>query len=111
MNIAVLGTGNVGKALAGALAAAGHVVTMGSRTADNEAALAWTTDNGVLLATFADAASASDLVINATGGGVSLAVLNSVGEQALAALPTGEPRLPCSTRRPSMIPSRFARAI
>ena len=84
MNIAVLGTGNVGMALAGALAAAGHVVTMGSRTADNEAALAWTTDNGVLLATFADAASASDLVINATGGGVSLAVLNSVGEQALA---------------------------
>ena len=37
MNIAVLGTGNVGKALSGALAAAGHVVTMGSRTADNEA--------------------------------------------------------------------------
>ena len=84
MNIAVLGTGNVGKALSGALAAAGHVVTMGSRTADNEAALAWTADNGVLLATFADAVRASELVINATGGGFSIEVLKSVGEDALA---------------------------
>ena len=84
MNIAVLGTGNVGKALSGALAAAGHVVTMGSRTADNEAALAWTADNGVLLATFADAVRAKRARHQCNWRRVSIEVLKSVGEDALA---------------------------
>lgn len=38
MRIAVLGTGVAGRTLAGKLMAIGHSVTMGSRSATNEAA-------------------------------------------------------------------------
>ncbi|MCA9561139.1 MAG: NAD(P)-binding domain-containing protein, partial [Myxococcales bacterium] len=43
MKIGVLGTGMVGKAIGGKLVALGHDVMMGSRTADNPAAMAWAT--------------------------------------------------------------------
>jgi glycerol-3-phosphate dehydrogenase len=41
MRYGVLGTGQVGRALAGRLVDVGHEVRMGSRTSDNEAAAAW----------------------------------------------------------------------
>lgn len=84
MDIAVLGTGNVGRTLATAFARCGHTVVMGSRTADNATAAEWSNDHGGSAATFADAASASDIIVNATAGTASVEALRSVGAAALA---------------------------
>src|SRR5690606_30533394 len=46
MRIAVLGTGVVGKTIGTKLVELGHEVRMGSRTADNERAVAWAKDMG-----------------------------------------------------------------
>lgn len=75
VHIGILGTGNVGRGLGTAVAGVGHTVTLGSRTADNESAVGWAgATNGGSAGIFADAARA-DLVINATGGMVSLQAL------------------------------------
>ena len=86
MKIAVLGTGMVGKAVAGRLVGLGHRVTMGSRTADNESATAWAAAAGALAdcADYAGAASAAELVFNCTAGAGSLAALHAAGEHSLA---------------------------
>ncbi len=84
MKVAVLGTGMVGVAIATRLVELGHDVRMGSRTADNEAATAWATQHGADHGTFADAAAYGDLVVNATGGLVTLDVLRAAGAENLA---------------------------
>ncbi|HUR87179.1 MAG TPA: NAD(P)-binding domain-containing protein [Solirubrobacteraceae bacterium] len=86
MRIAVLGTGTVGQSLAGALLRKGHEVRMGSRTAGNEAAVAWAGEIGgpATEGTFADAAGFGELVINATNGAASLAALDAAGAEQLA---------------------------
>lgn len=83
MKIAVLGTGEVGRRLATKLASLGHEVTIGSRTADNAEAKQWATESGGAHGTFADAAATAELVVNATGGLVSLAVLEAAGADNL----------------------------
>jgi predicted dinucleotide-binding enzyme len=85
MKIGVLGTGVVGKAIATKLIALGHEVTMGSRTADNEEAVAWAAEQGEGAdhGTFADAA-AGELVVNCTAGAGSLDALRSAGEGRLS---------------------------
>ena len=100
MNIAVLGTGMVGQALAGRLHDLGHSVTVGTR--DPQATLARTEPDGmgnppyatwqaahpgVSLATFADAAGGAELVVLATNGGASLEVLGLAGAEQLAGKP------------------------
>ncbi len=97
MNIAVLGTGMVGQALAGRLHELGHAVVVGTR--DPEATLARTDPDGmgnppfsawhaghtgVGLATFADAAAGAELVVNASSGAVALDVLRLAGADNLA---------------------------
>lgn len=97
MRIAVLGTGMVGQALAGRLDELGHDVVLGTRSPG--AALArtepdaignpgigvWATEHPTVpLATFTDAASSAELVVNATGGTVSLEVLTAAGAANLA---------------------------
>ena len=97
MDIAVLGTGMVGRALAGRLDGLGHTVVVGTR--DPEATLArtdsdrmgnppytvWAADHpGVRLATFADAAAGAELVVNASSGDVTLDVLTAAGADHLA---------------------------
>ena len=97
MNIAVLGTGMVGQSLAGRLSELGHTVVVGTR--DPQASLARTepdgmgnppfsawhaTHPGVGLATFADAARGAELIVLATNGGASLAVLGLAGADTLA---------------------------
>lgn len=97
MRIAVLGTGVVGRTLAGALAGLGHEVVMGTR--DPQATFArsgpdalgappfseWHAANQhIPLETFADAAAAGGLVVNATKGARTLAVLGSAGSANLA---------------------------
>src|SRR5690349_21372223 len=86
MKIAVLGTGVVGRTLAGKLVESGHDVVLGSRSATNEAAVAWATEAGprARAATFFDAAAESELVINATPGSVSLDVLAAASTRNLA---------------------------
>lgn len=92
MNIAVLGTGSVGQAVAGRLAGLGHQVTVGTR--DPEASRQrtgpgdvgrWLQDHPeVALQGFATAAAEASLVVNATTGAVSLDVLEQAGSENLA---------------------------
>jgi predicted dinucleotide-binding enzyme len=58
---------------------------MGSRTADNEKAIAWTANNGNLAShgTFADAASFGELIFNCTHGMASLEALQLAGRENL----------------------------
>jgi predicted dinucleotide-binding enzyme len=97
MKIAVLGTGTVGRTLAGKLDELGHEVIIGTR--DPEATLArsapdamgnppypvWQADHpGIRLAPFAEAAAHGELVINATGGTGAVDALTQAGEANLA---------------------------
>ena len=82
MNIAVLGTGTVGKALARGLADAGHQVTIGTR--DPDATRAREGDLPAPLATYADAAVGAEVVVNATNGQATLEVLRLAGAANLA---------------------------
>lgn len=84
MKIAVLGTGEVGRRLASILVGLQHSVTLGSRTADNAVATEWARETGGSHGTFADAAAASELVINATSGTASLAALTAAGAANLS---------------------------
>ena len=94
MRFGVLGTGTVGQTLGSKLIEVGHEVTMGSRQAGNEHAVAWARDAGERAGegSFADAASSAEVVVNATAGSASrdaLAVCNddSLGEQIQRAFP------------------------
>ena len=88
MNIAVLGTGMVGRAIAGRLNELGHSVAVGTR--DPQATSARTEPDGmgnppfstwhsahpsVGLVTFAEAAAGADLVFNASSGAAALELL------------------------------------
>jgi len=86
MKAGVLGTGRVGKAIGTKLVDLGHEVMMGSRSADNADATAWATEQGGRAShgTFADAAAFGELLVNATAGSASLAVLESAGAENLA---------------------------
>ena len=62
MNIAIIGAGNVGKALATAFSRAGHTVIVASRDPEDAGSLAATT-GARIASTNAEAASAGDVVI------------------------------------------------
>jgi len=85
MKIGILGTGMVGNALGTRLVQKGHEVTMGSRTANNEAARKWASSLGerARTATFQNAAAFGELVISCTGGMHSMEALKSVGAEPL----------------------------
>jgi len=97
MNIAVLGTGTVGRAIAARLHELGHQVVVGTR--DPKATLArtepdamgtapfaaWHAEHSaVSLATYGDAAAGAEVVVNATSGGAALEVLGLAGAENLA---------------------------
>jgi 8-hydroxy-5-deazaflavin:NADPH oxidoreductase len=86
MRIGVLGTGIVGRTLASKLVELGHEVRMGSRQAGNENAVEWArgAGDGASEGTFGDAAEFGELLINATGGKVSLDALEMAGAEKLA---------------------------
>ncbi|MGZ4136766.1 MAG: NADPH-dependent F420 reductase [Actinomycetota bacterium] len=88
----VLGTGTVGRAISEKLVDLGHDVRMGTRQPDatrartepdergRESAASWLERNlDVELLTYADAAGAADVVVNATSGSASIDVLRSAG--------------------------------
>lgn len=82
MNLAVLGTGMVGRAISGRLVELGHDVTIGTR--DPDATKARGDDLPAPLATYADAAAAAEVVVNATNGQATLEVLGLAGADNLA---------------------------
>ncbi len=97
MHIAVLGTGMVGQTIAARLDALGHDVTIGTRSPQatlartepdamgNAGFGAWAAEHpAITVATFEQAAAAAELVVNATGGGVSLEALEAAGADNLA---------------------------
>lgn len=95
MQIAVLGTGIVGRTLAARASELGHQVTIGTRdptaTLDrpadgrgNASFGEWQGATGVRLATFAEASEGAELVINATGGETTMAALTLAGAAQLA---------------------------
>jgi predicted dinucleotide-binding enzyme len=93
MKIGIFGTGIVGQTLAGALAAKGHDVMIGTR--DPQATLQRSSTRGpafrdwhesnkaVKLGTFADAARFGDALINATSGNGAVPALEGAGAEAL----------------------------
>lgn len=72
MRYGVLGTGTVGRTIAGKLAELGHEVRVGSRQAGEDKV------------TFAEAASFGEVVVNATAGTASLEVLKAAGTDNLS---------------------------
>ena len=82
MKVGVLGTGNVGQTIASALVAKGYDVKLGSRTADNADAVAWTKENGAHASngTFADAAAFGSIVFHCAPGMHALKILGPCRE-------------------------------
>lgn len=78
MEIAVLGTGAVGRTLGAAFARLGHHVVVGTRDPDATRARGpWPDD--LALASYAAAAEGAEVVVNATGGTGSLEALAAAG--------------------------------
>jgi predicted dinucleotide-binding enzyme len=87
MRIAVLGTGMVGRALAGSLAGKAHTVTMGTREPGpaQDRLADWLADHPrVAMADLSSAAASADLVINALNGSGTIVGLTEAGAQNLA---------------------------
>ncbi|TPQ17823.1 NADPH-dependent F420 reductase [Streptomyces sporangiiformans] len=78
MRIGILGTGNVGRALAAGWSAAGHDVLLGSRQPKDRS------DLGFAVAGLGEAAGHAEVVVNATPGAASLHLLEAIGASALA---------------------------
>lgn len=78
MQIAILGTGAVGPALAKALSAAGHQVTIGTRNPEQTKAREQWAEVDLPLAAYQDLDA--DIFINATNGSGSLPALQAVGD-------------------------------
>lgn len=85
MKIGVLGTGSVGDAIASKLASLGHDVMMGSRTANNDKAVAWVAKQGgnAKAGTFADAAAHGEWIFVCTAGHGTLDALAAAGADRL----------------------------
>jgi 8-hydroxy-5-deazaflavin:NADPH oxidoreductase len=83
MQVAVLGTGSVGRAIAPRLVELGHSVRLGTRDpAATRARDGWTDLPGVPLVTFAEAAAGADLVVHAGSGAAALDLLGQAGDLA-----------------------------
>jgi predicted dinucleotide-binding enzyme len=76
LRVGVLGTGPVGQALAGRITELGHDVRIGSRTAADD-----------VTRTFAEAAAHGEVIVNCTGGIVSVDALTLAGADNLAGKP------------------------
>lgn len=83
MRCAVLGTGNVGRTIAGRLVELGHDVRLGTRDPEvTRSRDAWTDVPGAALATFAEATVDADLVVHAGSGAAALDLLAQAGDLA-----------------------------
>ncbi len=84
MRIAVLGTGAVGRTLARAFSDLGHDVVVGTRDPDETSRREEWAGSQIPLEPLETAATEAELVVNATNGTASLAVLERVGADNLA---------------------------
>jgi predicted dinucleotide-binding enzyme len=82
--LGVLGTGQVGQAIARRAAEVGYQVVVGARSADSASLAAFEQDEGIETGSFADAAASAPVLVNATNGRRSREVLDSIGADALA---------------------------
>ncbi len=82
MKISILGTGNVGNTIGARLIELGHEVMMGSRTANNEKAMAFVTQHKSIAqaGTFADAANFGDIIFNCVKGEHALTMVESISK-------------------------------
>lgn len=78
MQIAIIGTGNVGAAIAQGLRGKGHAVTLGARDPGAAAALAGRTEASVAVPT--EAAAAAEIIILALPWGAAEAAVKSLGD-------------------------------
>ena len=76
----------VGQTIGSKLIQLGHEVRMGSRSANNEKALAWVKESGSQASqgTFKDSAEFGEIVFNCTNGDGALSALRSAGAENLA---------------------------
>lgn len=81
MNIAVLGSGQVGQTIGSKLVQLGHDVMMGSREEANPRAVAWAKEekHNALFGTFSNAAAFGEIVFNCTLGSATLDALYMAG--------------------------------
>ncbi|WP_406390656.1 NADPH-dependent F420 reductase [Streptomyces sp. NBC_00887] len=87
MRIGILGTGHVGRALAMGWARAGHDVVLGSRRPDDaqlRSELASAVGDDIPVVDTAAAVAGAEVLVNATPGTASVALLGGVGAPALA---------------------------
>ena len=82
MRIAIIGTGNVGGAIARGLKGKGHAVTLGARTPDAPAVVALAADSGATVALPAAAATAAEVVILALPWAAAEAAVRDLGPLA-----------------------------
>lgn len=84
--VGVIGSGQVGRALAAGFAAHGHEVTIGTRNpAENDELQAWAAQHDdVAIGTFAAAAEAGELVVLATRGTAVEEAIQTAGPQRFA---------------------------
>ncbi|MFN6955029.1 MAG: NADPH-dependent F420 reductase [Acetobacteraceae bacterium] len=82
MRIAIIGTGNVGSAIARGLRGKGHAVTLGARDPGDAAVAALATEVGATVAPPAQAAAAADLVILALPWAAAEAAVAALGDLA-----------------------------
>ena len=90
MRIAIIGTGSAGRALAGGFRRIGHDVVTGTRDPQQTRGRDEWADGGEL-ATFADAGSGAEVIVNATGGQVSVAALAEVDLEGKVLLDVSNP--------------------
>jgi predicted dinucleotide-binding enzyme len=83
MNVGILGTGDVGRALGRGFIALGHAVKIGARDARNAKALAWAREAGpnASAGAFGDAASFGDVVVLATRGVANESAITMAGRE------------------------------
>jgi predicted dinucleotide-binding enzyme len=83
MNVGILGTGDVGKAVGRGFISLGHAVRMGARDARNEKALAWARELGAKASagSFGDAASFGEIVVLATLGVANESAITMAGPE------------------------------
>ena len=82
MNVGILGSGDVGQALAAGFAQHGHSVTMGTRTPSKLAAFA-AQHKGVRVGSFAEAARFGEIIVLAVKGAKAADVLRDADEDLI----------------------------
>lgn len=80
MRIAIIGTGNVGGAIARALSGKGHQVVLGTRDPQAPDIAALAAETGAELATQAEAAAAAEIVVLALPWGVAEGAVKALGD-------------------------------